>query len=153
MAYNHFDYVPSTVDRKRSVFKFDKSVATAGYLGFLYPICKPVPVMPGSSISLDIAAEIRSGALIRPLMDEMLCDFFAFFVPNRIVWEHWKQHIGAVDDILFNNMLTYQVPNFRYGQENLNNFQTGQELFQWTQTIACHFELPYPGTTAGTVKY
>ena len=83
MSFNHFDYVPSTVDRRRSTFKFDKAIAKGVNLGFLYPVCKPILMMPGSSLTLDLAAEIRSNALIRPMMDEMYCDFFSFFVPKQ----------------------------------------------------------------------
>lgn len=147
MNNNHFDYVPSTVERRRSVFKFDQANARSAYVGFLYPICKPVRVMPGTSISLDIAAEIRSGGLIAPLMDEMYCDVYSFFVPNRIVWEHWKQFIGAVDDVLFNNLSQYQIPSFNFGinqRSDLKGLLDSNENFGWNQLIACHFGLEYP---------
>lgn len=151
MAYNHFDYVPSTVERRRSTFKFDKPIVSSAYLGFLYPVCKPIKVMPGTTLSLDIAAEIRTGALVHPLADEMLCDFFAFSVPNRIVWEHWKQFVGAVDEITFNNLSQYTIPAFRYGWTTANNqMVSGEENFQWNQTIACHFELPFVNDGSGT---
>lgn len=153
MSFNHFDYVPSTVDRRRSTFKFDKAIAKGIDLGFLYPLCKPVRMMPGSSISLSLAAEIRSGALIRPMMDEMYCDFFSFFVPNRIVWEHWKQFVGAVDDVLFNNLTQYSIPSFKLGLNALvgnTGWTNGEQAFQWSHTLAANYGLPFMGNTGDT---
>lgn len=150
MAYNHFDYVPSSVTDDRSGFKFQKAVAKAGQLGWLYPICKPVPMLPGSSLTLDIAMEVRSQPLIAPLMDELHLDIFAFNVPNRIVWEHWKQFLGATDDVLFDNLTEYQIPNFKYGSginripENMTDVVDGELNYYWNQLLACHFELPFP---------
>ena len=69
MAYNHFDYVPSSVTDDRSGFKFKKSVSKGGQLGWLYPMCKPVVMLPGSTLTLDVAMEVRSQPLIAPLMD------------------------------------------------------------------------------------
>ena len=98
MAYNHFDYVPSGISKSRSVFKFEKAIAAGAEIDYLYPMCKPITMLPGSSLKLDLAMEVRSGALIAPLQDELLLDCFAFNVPNRIVWEHWKQFLGSVDE-------------------------------------------------------
>lgn len=150
MAYNHFDYVPSSVTDDRSGFKFQKAIAKAGQLGWLYPICKPVPMLPGSSLTLDIAMEVRSQPLIAPLMDELHLDIFAFNVPNRIVWEHWKQFLGATDDVLFDNLTEYQIPNFKYGSginritENMTDAVDSELNYYWNQLLACHFELPFP---------
>lgn len=158
MAYNHFSYVPSSVTHDRSGFAFKKAIPHGAQLGWLYPMCKPVKMLPGSTLKLDFAAEVRSQALIAPLMDELCFDIFAFNVPNRIVWEHWKQYLGAVDDVLFDNLTEYQIPHFKYGMQifddesyntNIDYFVSGQENYQWNQTLACHFELPYPKRDEG----
>lgn len=132
MAYNHFDYVPSSISKNRSVFKFEKAIATGAEIGYLYPMCAPVRMLPGSSLKLDLAMEIRSGALIAPLQDEILVDCFAFKVPNRIVWEHWKQFVGATDDVLFDNLTEYKIPSFEYigfhASEALNLPYVGSHL-------------------------
>lgn len=72
MPYNHFDYVPSSVSHNRSVFKFEKAISTAGEIGYLYPMCAPVRMYPGSSLKLNLAAEVRSGALIGVLQDSLV---------------------------------------------------------------------------------
>lgn len=153
MAYNHFTYTPSSVTEDRSIFKFFKQVPQGAQLGWLYPMCQPVFMYPGSTLKIDnLVMEVRSGALIAPLMTELVCDVFAFNIPNRIVWEHWKQFLGATDDVLFDNLTEYEIPNFKYGmqvysttaEEGLAAFTTNQENYQWNQCLACHFELPYP---------
>ena len=140
MAYNHFDYVPSGISKSRSVFKFEKAIAGGCEIGFLYPMCKPIAMMPGSSLKLNLAMEVRSGALIAPLQDELLLDVFAFNVPNRIVWEHWKQFVGATDDVLFDSLSDYQIPSFKYDPfcaavENSYGYATSHLLASW-------YELP-----------
>lgn len=141
-GYNHFDYVPSTTSSKRSVFKFDKHIATSGEVGYLYPMCAPVRMLPGSSLKLDFACEVRSGALIAPLMNEFVMDVFSFLVPNRIVWEHWKQFLGATDDVLFDNLTDYTIPNFSYcGVDPSINSAISKHV--WNHMKANYFELPY----------
>lgn len=146
MSFNHFDYVPSSINKSRSVFRFNKAIATSAYVGWLYPMCKPVRMMPGSTLKLNLAMEIRTGALIAPLMDELECDVFAFNVPNRIVWEHWKQFLGAVDDVLFDNLSNYNIPSFKYSAPTISG-RTDADAWVWNQMLACHFELPYVKTT------
>ena len=150
-GYNHFEYVPSSVTSDRSGFVFKKTVPQGAQLGWLYPMCAPIRMIPGSSLTLDLSIEIRSGALIAPLMTELYLDCFAFNVPNRIVWEHWKQFLGAVDDVLFDNLSTYTIPSFKYGgcavQQNAAAaawVDNSHINYQWNQTLACHFELPFP---------
>ena len=149
MAYNHFDYVPSGISKSRSVFKFEKAIAGGCEIGFLYPMCKPIAMMPGSSLKLNLAMEVRSGALIAPLQDELFLDVFAFNVPNRIVWEHWKQFLGSTDDVLFDSLSDYQIPSFKYdpmagSYENSYGYTASHLLASW-------HELPYqPQTTDAT---
>ena len=142
-GYNHFDYVPSTVSHHRSVFKFDKHIASSCEIGYLYPMCAPVRMLPGSSLKLDLAAEVRSGALIAPLMNEFVFDCFSFLVPNRIVWEHWKQFLGATDDVLFDNLTDYEIPSFQYLAINHDNISGLLDQHVWNHLIANYFELPF----------
>lgn len=142
MAYNHFDYVPSSISKNRSIFAVHKAIAGGCEIGYLYPMCEPFRMLPGSSLKLDLAMEIRSGALIAPLQDSIQVDVFAFKVPNRIVWEHWKQFLGAVDDVLFDNLVDYEIPNFAYvGLDS--SFATGfNQIYVQSHLLATWFELP-----------
>lgn len=146
--FNHFDYVPTTIGRDRSTFKYHKTITTGANVGFLYPICKPINMLPGSTIDLkSIVAEVISDSLIRPLFQELKMDVFAFAVPNRIVWEHWKQYLGSTDDVLFDNLSSYTKPYimFKYGSTGLNNGLRVQH------SLAACFELPAIPST-GTAR-
>lgn len=145
MAYNHFDYVPSGISKSRSVFKFEKAIATGAEIGYLYPMCKPVFMMPGSSLKLDLAMEVRSGALIAPLQDSLILDCFAFSVPNRIVWEHWKQFLGSTDDVLFDNLTEYQIPSFKFGYAAQDLQDVNSNCYYASHSIAQCMELPWVG--------
>lgn len=51
-------------------------------------------VLPHDTISLDLDFVIRQNTVKRPTMGKMDVDFYAFFVPNRIVNESWKNVQG-----------------------------------------------------------
>lgn len=47
-------------------------------------------VLPGDTISLSVRDFCRLSTPIAPFMDNLYLDKFFFFVPNRLVWEHWQ---------------------------------------------------------------
>lgn len=57
--------------------------------GDIVPIyCREI--LPKESISMDLESVIRQTTLLTPTMGNMFVDFYAFFVPNRIVNSSWK---------------------------------------------------------------
>ena len=51
-------------------------------------------VLPRDTFSQSINFTIRQSTLLKPTMGNMECDIYAFFVPNRIVNEGWKNVMG-----------------------------------------------------------
>lgn len=51
-------------------------------------------VLPHESVSLSVDAVIRQNTVSTPTFGNMECDIYAFFVPNRIVNESWKNVMG-----------------------------------------------------------
>lgn len=51
-------------------------------------------VLPHDTWSLDLNAIIRQSTLIAPTMGQLYADFYAFFVPNRVVNQSWKNVMG-----------------------------------------------------------
>lgn len=52
-------------------------------------------VTPGDTFSLSCNSLVRlNSPLIRPVMDDIRFDLFAFFVPFRLVWDSWESFIG-----------------------------------------------------------
>ena len=79
--------------------KFDKSHkhTTTFNVGRLVPVfCSEV--LPGQTTQIDTSVVIRLQTLLRPLMDNLYLDTYFFFVPNRIIWDHWEEFMGENSD-------------------------------------------------------
>ncbi|AZL82750.1 major capsid protein [Apis mellifera associated microvirus 31] len=93
----HFSNVPANVAAPRSAFDRSFSHKTTINEGYLYPIFWE-PILPGDTINLSTQALIRLSTPIFPYMDNVYFDIHYFFVPNRLLWEHWEQFQGAQDN-------------------------------------------------------
>lgn len=51
-------------------------------------------VLPHDTFNLDLDFIMRQNTILHPTMGNMLVDFHAFFVPNRIVNDSWKNVMG-----------------------------------------------------------
>lgn len=51
-------------------------------------------VLPHDTFEIDLHEVIRQATVLTPTMDNMDIDVFAFFVPNRVVNESWKNVMG-----------------------------------------------------------
>lgn len=86
------------IHQRRSKFDMSHNVWTTLNTGDLVPIyCEP-DVLPGDSIQMDLAQIVRMATPIYPVMDNIIEDIYFFFVPNRILWEHWEEMWGQNDD-------------------------------------------------------
>lgn len=95
-SYNHFASAPQA-DIPRSVFDMGRTYKTAFNEGLLIP-CFVQEVLPADGISCNVVSFARlSTPLEYPILDNMYMDFHFFFVPNRLVWEHWEDFITGTD--------------------------------------------------------
>lgn len=92
MASQHdFAMIPRS-DIPRSVYGLQQTRKTTFDAGKLIPIyCEEM--LPGDQFTghMDIFARVATP--ITPVMDNAELETFFFFVPNRIVWEHWEDFI------------------------------------------------------------
>lgn len=66
-------------------------------IGKLVPIyCKQV--LPGQTSEIDLNSFIRLSTPVTPTMDNLIADVFAFFVPNRFLWDSFEKFVGANPD-------------------------------------------------------
>lgn len=77
----------------RSVFNRSHGYKTA------IPVSRLVPffvdeVLPGDTFNLKTAMLARLSTPIVPFMDNLYIRTFYFFVPNRLIWEHWEAMNG-----------------------------------------------------------
>ena len=61
--------------------------------GDIVPIyCKEI--LPSEELTLDLDSVIRESTMLLPVMGQLYVDFYAFFVPNRVVNKSWKEVQG-----------------------------------------------------------
>ena len=93
MSQKNFAITPS-VSISRSKFKRPSQHKTSFRLGDIVPIYLDMDILPGDTVSMDLASLVRMSTPIAPIMDNIHIDYYAFFVPNRLVWDKWKQFMG-----------------------------------------------------------
>ncbi|WP_298147779.1 major capsid protein [uncultured Acinetobacter sp.] len=79
---------------RRSVFNRSHGYKSTFNGDYLYPVFLD-EVLPGDTFSVSASAVIRMTTPITPFMDNVRAQIHYFFVPNRLVWEHWEQFLGA----------------------------------------------------------
>lgn len=79
--------------------KFDRShvYKTTFDSGKLIPVFVD-EVLPGDTCRLNVRYFSRLATPIKPIMDNIYLDWFFFFVPNRLVWNHWQNFCFEQED-------------------------------------------------------
>ena len=103
-----FSYVPGT-RASRSIFDLSNSVKTSFDAAQLVPFYYE-EVLPGDTFNVETNLIARMQTLVAPVMDDLFLDFFYFFVPNRIVWDHWKEFMGENTKSAWYPETEYNVP-------------------------------------------
>jgi hypothetical protein len=80
-------------DVPRSTFRRNSTLVTTMNAGDLVPIYID-EILPGDTFKMDLQHVARLITPIAPTMDNINLEFFAFFVPNRIVWDNWSELQG-----------------------------------------------------------
>lgn len=93
----------------RSRFQRNSDNKTTFNTGDLIPIYLD-EVLPGDTHQIDVACVMRMATPIFPVMDNAYCDFYFFFVPNRLLWEHWKEFMGENKETAWTPKTEYSVP-------------------------------------------
>ena len=48
--------------------------------------------------------------MLTPIMDNIFLDTYYFFVPNRLVWKHWREFCGENRDGAWAPQVEYTIP-------------------------------------------
>lgn len=107
--FNHFDYNPTDIHIERSLFNMDHSVKFSCNVGDVVPF-DIFECLPGDSWSIDTAKVVRLQPLVTPIMDEVIQDIYYFFVPFRLIWNHWKEFCGENNQGPWAPSVSYQIP-------------------------------------------
>lgn len=127
---SHFSLLPR-VDISRSRFDRSASVKTTFNTGDIVPFFLE-EVLPGDTFNVKTSKVVRMQTLLTPLMDNLYLDTYYFFVPNRLVWQHWKEFCGE-------NTESAWIPETEYAMPQITSpAGTGWEV----GTIADYFGIP-----------
>lgn len=94
------------IEVKRSKFDRSHGHTTTFNEGDLIPIYV-AECLPGDQVRLDMNSLVRMSTPLYPVMDNCYTDYYAFFCPNRLLWEHWVNLMGENTD-------TYWAPKTEY---------------------------------------
>ena len=91
---NHYTGVPQ-LHVSRSRFRPEHvETKTTWNNGDLIPI-RTFEMYPGDTININLNSFIRELTLLNPVMDDLIMNCWAFFVPNRLVLDSWKEVLGV----------------------------------------------------------
>lgn len=115
----------------RSRFNFNQDIKTTFNAGQLIPFTV-TEILPGDTFKNRTNLVIRMSTPIKPVMDNAWVDIMYFFVPNRIIWEHWEAFQGANETGPWVPSVEYTIPQ-----------TTSPETTGWeTGTIADYMGIP-----------
>lgn len=140
---SHFSLAPH-VDISRSRFDRSASLKTSFNVGDVVPFFLD-EVLPGDTFSVDTSKVVRMQTLLTPMMDNVYLDTYYFFVPNRLVWDHWKQFCGE-------NTESAWIPETEYTMPQITApASTGWDV----GTLADYFGIPtgVPGLSVSSLPF
>ena len=105
---SHFATLPK-VDISRSTFDRSASLKTSFNVGQIVPFFID-EVLPGDTFDIKTSKVVRMPSLITPIMDNIYLDTYYFFVPNRLVWSHWKEFNGENTESAWIPKTEYEIP-------------------------------------------
>lgn len=113
------------MERPRSKFDRSHQLLTTINEGDLVPIyCDEV--LPGDTARVQLNGLIRMSTPIYPIMDNCYMDTYFFFVPCRLLWEHWENMFGENDTNYWAEKTEYSTPTSLIGGESgLSNGSIG----------------------------
>lgn len=111
----HFELAPQ-VGIERSTLDRSFDVKTSFNVGSLIPFYVD-EVLPGDSVKIQTTKVARLQTLLTPVMDNLFLDTYYFFVPNRLIWEHWVNFCGENTTGPWVPSVQYTIPSVDIPQE------------------------------------
>lgn len=100
-------------------------------------------VLPGDTVKLNTSKVVRLQTPLTPFMDNLYLDTYYFFVPNRLLWKHWKQFMGEPENAWLPSV-DYTVPQVKFMS---TNWFTGNQK----GSPADYLGVPFTACSSGTV--
>ena len=82
-------------------------------------------VLPGDTAKVQLNGLIRMSTPIYPIMDNCYMDTYFFFVPCRLLWEHWENMFGENDTNYWAEKTEYSTPKTEIKGKGIKNGTIG----------------------------
>lgn len=107
----HFSGVPS-LHKPRSKMVIPNDLVTSMDSADLVPIFCDPDILPGDTVKMKMASVIRMSTPLYPIFGNIVADIMFFYVPYRLVWEHWKEFWGENPNTWYQTV-QYTVPQIQ----------------------------------------
>ena len=98
---------------QRSVFDRSSSHKFTFNVGELIPFYVD-EVLPGSTHQIRTSKMVRLQTPATPFMDDLYLDTYYFFVPNRLIWDNWKEFQGENNTSKWIPETDYTIPKIYF---------------------------------------
>lgn len=95
---------------QRSFFDLSHEVKMSGKFGLLYPVLL-LDTLPGDQVSDQMTVFMRFAPMLAPIMHRIDVTTHFFFVPNRLLTDHWEEFVTGGQDGLSSVVLPYVSPD------------------------------------------
>ena len=124
---------------QRSTFDLSQNIKTTFNAGLLIPFFVELDVMPADTFKVNTSIVVRLNTPLNPTMDNCYLDTYYFYVPYRILWDHWKEFMGENKTTAWTQPTEYTIPMFTTPSEDKeHNPINGME----SKTIADYMGIP-----------
>ncbi len=115
---SQFSEAPTDIEIHRTRFSRPFNVTTSLNAGLAVPFYVD-EVLPGDTFEVKTSIVARMSTLLRPVMDNAFIDYYYFFCPTRLVWEHWKEFQGENTSTFWTQPTEYTIPQLIANGANL----------------------------------
>lgn len=133
-SQEHFSRVPRA-EIERSRFDRSSGLKTTYNAGNLIPVFVD-EVLPGDTYHMKATLFSRLATPLKPVMDNAFQDVHFFFVPARLVWDHWVNFMGERAN-LADDPKDYSIPQANWNPTAALTHATGADF-----AIGDYFGLP-----------
>lgn len=141
---SHFSQLPQA-EISRSKFKRSSSVKFSGNVGDIIPFYVD-EVLPGDTFDITTNKLVRMQPLVAPIMDNIYLDVYYFYVPMRLLWDHFQEFMGENTTSAWTQPVTYSIPQISYPNNTLQPLTYGWQI----GTVADYMGLSPTSTINGT---
>lgn len=104
----HFSELPN-VDIQRSIFDMSHGHMTTFDAGELIPIFSQ-EVLAGDTWEVNTSMVIRAQTMLTPTFSNINADLYFYFVPFRLMWDHFPEFFGENRQSAWVQQVEYQMP-------------------------------------------